>query len=733
MSLIRRSLLAAAIVAGLGLMTACGKNPAGAPAAVKLDAAAAQRAAAAIAAPAWLRERLPEHTVAYLRIPSPWSLTAAPNGRALDAALASEAHTKLIADLRAGIAKEPLLQKAGLAPALALLLDDLSGPVEIAVDDGSDIANPASNVLVSMPLKFADVAALNARLAELKLPTPIAPLDADGKGKVSSNAHLRFDTATQRLYGLFGMAASAPALDLLLQQTAQTRPHPMHASEKDNDAAGQGLFYWMSLKGVTGMASAQLPAAKPGTALRDFLDKGQSIAGGWGTADGRGKLRIQYGAPEARLLSYLAPHDFTAAIKTAGRPEWAVTLALPNAAQITQIESNLDADFGAGTQDTYRKAREKITTELGLDPLELVSLLGGNLVVFEDEAGLYSALQVADRKALYAKLDEVAAKLQWTHETLQANGTTLHHLHMPNRQLAAKAASDSDSALDAWLQIYSRAGSHAYWMEDGDYLIFADLPQALADRAAAKLDTDLGDWLRHNQSYDPNATLLGITGKTRHAQRKIYYAYLAGLQSAADLLGQNVALASLPNAAQLDLPVEGALGLTLDATRDRIGISLTYEQSPAEVLFGGGGIAAVATAGILAAVALPAYADYTARSQVSQVVADASAYKVAIAEYYQTTGKLPADDDELDAVEFGEAQKYLNAYYVDAGAVVLQFGDEAKKSLADTTLVLRPYALNDSLVWQCGDGAVDADAVALSETEETTTTPVKLLPQSCKP
>ncbi|ODU36260.1 MAG: hypothetical protein BGP24_01640 [Lysobacterales bacterium 69-70] len=150
------------------------------------------------------------------------------------------------------------------------------------------------------------------------------------------------------------------------------------------------------------------------------------------------------------------------------------------------------------------------------------------------------------------------------------------------------------------------------------------------------------------------------------------------------------------------------------------------------MLFGGGGIAAVATAGILAAVALPAYEDYTARSQVAQVVADAEAYKTAIAEYYRTTGKLPADDD-LDDVEFGEAQKYLNGYYVDAGAVVLQFGDEAKKSLADTTLVLKPYALNGSLVWQCGDGAVDADAEALSETGETTTTPAKLLPQSCRP
>lgn len=733
MSLIRRSLLAAAVVAGLGLMTACSKEPAGAPAAVKLDAAAAQRAAAAIASPAWLRERLPEHTVAYLRIPSPWSLTAAPNGRALDAALASEAHTRLIADLRAGIAKEPLLQKAGLAPSLALLLEDLSGPVEIAVVDGSDIANPASNVLICAPLKFADVAALNARLAELALPTPIAPLDADGKGKVSSNGHLRFDATTQRLYGLFGMAASAPALDLLLQQTAQTRPHAMQASEKDIDASGQGLFYWMSLKGVTSMASAQLPAARPGTALRDFLDKGQSVAGGWGTVDGRGKLRLQYAAPEARLLSYLAPRDFKAAVRTAGRPEWAMTLALPTAAQIARIEASLDADFGAGTHDAYRKAREKFTAELGLDPLELLSLFSGNLVAFEDEAGVYSALQVADRKALYAKLDEFAAKLQWTHATLQAGGATVHHLYAPNSKLAAKAGTDESSALDAWLQIYGRVGSHVYWIEDGDYLIFADLPQALADRAAAKLDTDLGDWLRRNQSYDPNATVFGLTGKTRHAQRKIYYAYLTGLQSLADALGQKVDLASLPNAARLDLPVEGAIGLALDATTDRVGLSLTYEQSPVEVLFGGGGIAAVATAGILAAVAVPAYEDYTARSQVAQVVADAAAYQTAITEYYQTTGTLPADDDALDEVEFGEAQKYLAGYYVDAGAVVLQFGDEAKKSLADTTLVLKPYALNGSLVWQCGDGAVDADAEALSETEETTTTPAKLLPQSCKP
>ena len=734
MSLFRRSLLVAAIVASLGL-SACQRDTAAptASAPAALDSAAAARAAAAIASPAWLRERLPEHTVGYLRIPSPWSLAAAPNGRALDTALASEAHTRLIAELRAGIAKDPLLQQAGAAPALALLLDDLAGPVELAIVDGSDIANPASNVFVSAPLKLADVAALNARLAELKSPALAITLDAEGKGKLSGNGFIRFDVTTKRLHALFGMAASAPALDLLIQQTAQTRPHAMHTTEKDVDASGQGLFYWMSLKGVTGMASAQIAAAKPGTALRDFLDRGQSIAAGWGTVGHRGRLQVQLTAPGARLLSYFAPRNFTAAIKTAGRPEWALTMALPSAAQIAQIEASLDADFGPGTREAYTKAREKMKAEAGVDPMELVSALGGNLIAFEDEAGIYTALQVADRAALYAKLDEFVAKLKWSHETITVGGTTLHHLYVPGLTSLAKETADDTSGAAAWLKIYSRIGSHAYWTEEDGYLIFADVPQALADRAAAKLDTELGQWLRDNQSYDPNGTLFGITGKTRHAQRKVYYAYLAGLQHAADALGQKIDLASMPHAASLGLPVEGATGLALDATNDRIGLSLTYEQNPAEVLFGTGGLAAVATAGVLAAIAIPAYEDYVARSQVSQVLVDATGYQAAIATYYAQKHRLPASDDDLALDEFGASEKYLEGHYVDSGAVVLQFGDEAKKSLHDTTLVLTPYVLDGELVWQCGDAAVDGTAEAISDTAETTTTPAKLLPASCKP
>jgi len=51
----------------------------------------------------------------------------------------------------------------------------------------------------------------------------------------------------------------------------------------------------------------------------------------------------------------------------------------------------------------------------------------------------------------------------------------------------------------------------------------------------------------------------------------------------------------------------------------------------------------VAIIGILAAVALPAYQDYTVRAKVSEVVLAASGGKTSIAEFFQTNGRMPAN------------------------------------------------------------------------------------------
>src|SRR4026209_2701492 len=52
----------------------------------------------------------------------------------------------------------------------------------------------------------------------------------------------------------------------------------------------------------------------------------------------------------------------------------------------------------------------------------------------------------------------------------------------------------------------------------------------------------------------------------------------------------------------------------------------------------------VAIIGILAAIALPAYQDYTIRTKVSDGLSLAAAAKLAVAETYAATGSLPADN-----------------------------------------------------------------------------------------
>ncbi|EMS1357883.1 pilin [Neisseria gonorrhoeae] len=54
----------------------------------------------------------------------------------------------------------------------------------------------------------------------------------------------------------------------------------------------------------------------------------------------------------------------------------------------------------------------------------------------------------------------------------------------------------------------------------------------------------------------------------------------------------------------------------------------------------------IAIVGILAAVALPAYQDYTARAQVSEAILLAEGQKSAVTEYYLNNGEWPKDNDE---------------------------------------------------------------------------------------
>ncbi|ENT0267555.1 pilin, partial [Neisseria gonorrhoeae] len=81
----------------------------------------------------------------------------------------------------------------------------------------------------------------------------------------------------------------------------------------------------------------------------------------------------------------------------------------------------------------------------------------------------------------------------------------------------------------------------------------------------------------------------------------------------------------------------------------------------------------IAIVGILAAVALPAYQDYTARAQVSEAILLAEGQKSAVTEYYLNHGKWPENNGDAGVASPAEIKgKYVKSVTVAKGVVTAQ-------------------------------------------------------------
>ena len=116
----------------------------------------------------------------------------------------------------------------------------------------------------------------------------------------------------------------------------------------------------------------------------------------------------------------------------------------------------------------------------------------------------------------------------------------------------------------------------------------------------------------------------------------------------------------------------------------------------------------VAIIGILAAVALPAYQDYTVRAKVSEVILAADTPKVAISEWYQTKGSMPASASMVAGNDFSTASStyvasvaYAIGVNNDTGVItVTSSGTESK--MAGGTITLTGTGVNGVVNWSCG-------------------------------
>lgn len=130
----------------------------------------------------------------------------------------------------------------------------------------------------------------------------------------------------------------------------------------------------------------------------------------------------------------------------------------------------------------------------------------------------------------------------------------------------------------------------------------------------------------------------------------------------------------------------------------------------------------VAIIGILAAVALPAYQDYTVRAKVSEMILAASSAKVSIAESAQINGEMPQTaslsvENQTSEYVSGVAYSYENA----SRGVVTVIGKDLKISPANPQIVMiGNLGNNGQVIWDCKPGTGN------------NAMPVKYLPASCR-
>jgi type IV pilus assembly protein PilA len=113
----------------------------------------------------------------------------------------------------------------------------------------------------------------------------------------------------------------------------------------------------------------------------------------------------------------------------------------------------------------------------------------------------------------------------------------------------------------------------------------------------------------------------------------------------------------------------------------------------------------VAIIGILAAIAIPAYSDYTVRAKMSEVMGVAAKDKTTISEYYVTQGVMPTNDTSAGLNVAAAQSSYLSAdtnyTKVDDDNSTLDYTVTIGSSISGEVLTFKGTGSANGVSWDC--------------------------------
>ena len=142
----------------------------------------------------------------------------------------------------------------------------------------------------------------------------------------------------------------------------------------------------------------------------------------------------------------------------------------------------------------------------------------------------------------------------------------------------------------------------------------------------------------------------------------------------------------------------------------------------------------VAIIGILAAIAIPAYSDYTVRSRYAEAFTLAEPAKLAVATYYDRWGRMPADNAAagMEPANLWRG-RWVTAVQVTEGNIEIQMDP---KNIPKNSLFLRPAIQKANptgpVLWVCNGNAAPAGFEMRGSVDLAKVPDKKYLPASCR-
>jgi type IV pilus assembly protein PilA len=150
----------------------------------------------------------------------------------------------------------------------------------------------------------------------------------------------------------------------------------------------------------------------------------------------------------------------------------------------------------------------------------------------------------------------------------------------------------------------------------------------------------------------------------------------------------------------------------------------------------------VAIIGILAAIAIPAYQNYTIRAQVTEGLSLSDGWKTGIAEFYAQNGSFPNSCSATGSAATGvmvcagaTTGKYVQGVAIktaNPGQIEITYGAQSNAKIKGLLLDISPgLSANNDVVWVCGQAGTTNMSLETAPPTDGSNVPVQYLPAAC--